>query len=168
MEEEAFAVDMTAKIITYGESDQLVVKSIRLPNSEKLIDELRPRFAVAKMKLNPAVASENKQQFKDKLYRELHAYHYFKADPDRAERQMGLNEEQNIHLMVMKYEESTQNPFKMKANRELMMLQKVLLRDSAKTAAMKDLQAKCPLLNCEGLKRVEIYDDELTFASRSQ
>lgn len=46
-----------------------------------------------------------------------------------------------MHLMVMKYDEGVHAPYKLKANRELMMLQKVLLRDAVKTSAMKDLQA---------------------------
>lgn len=41
--------------------------------------------------------------------------------------------------MVLKYEEAALHPYKMKANRELMMLMKVLLRDAVKTTAMKDL-----------------------------
>jgi hypothetical protein len=65
--------------------------------------------------------------------------------------------------MVLKYEEGALNPYKLKANRELMMLQKVLLRDAVKTTHMKDLQAQCPLIGVEGVKRIEIYDDELTF-----
>ena len=68
--------------------------------------------------------------------------------------------------MVLKYEEAALNPYKMKANRELMMLQKVLLRDAVKTEAMRDLQQNCPLIGVEGLKRIEIYDDELTFVSK--
>ena len=69
----------------------------------------------------------------------MHAYHLFKEDAIRAEKMVGLNEEQNVQLMVLKYEEAALTPYKMKANRELMMLQKVLLRDAVKTAAMKDL-----------------------------
>ena len=68
--------------------------------------------------------------------------------------------------MVLKYEEAALNPYKMKANRELMMLQKVLLRDAVKTSAMRDLQENCPLVGVEGLKRIEIYDDELTFVAK--
>lgn len=41
--------------------------------------------------------------------------------------------------MVLRYEEGVMAPYKLRANRELMMLQKVLLRDAVKTAAMKDL-----------------------------
>ena len=79
---------------------------------------------------------------------------------------VGLTEEQNVQLMVLKYEEAALNPYKMKANRELMMLQKVLLRDAAKYPNMRDLQEKCPLRGVEGLKRIEIYDDELTFVAK--
>ena len=142
------------------------MRSIRLPNSAVLIDTLRPRYIIAESKLNPGQACQNKQIFKDKLYRELHAYHLFKEDAIRAEKMVGLNEEQNVQLMVLKYEEAALNPYKMKANRELMMLQKVLLRDAVKTAAMKDLQQYCPLVGVEGLKRIEIYDDELTFVAK--
>lgn len=67
--------------------------------------------------------------------------------------------------MVLKYDEGVNNRYKLKANRELMMLQKVLLRDAVKTTAMKDLQEKCPLVSVEGVKRIEIYDDELSFNS---
>ena len=67
----------------------------------------------------------------------------FKDNP-LAEKTLGLTEEQNAQLMVLKYEEGVMAPYKLKANRELMMLQKVLLRDAVKTSAMKDLQAVCP------------------------
>ena len=130
---------MTGKVIAYCENETLYIKLVRLPNSSALADVLRPRYHVAKMKTNPAIASENKQIFRDKLYNMLHAYHFFKDFPERAERETGMTEEQNISLMILKYDESASQPFKMKANRELMMLQKVLLRDSFKSSAMKDL-----------------------------
>ena len=88
----------------------------------------------------------------------------FKDNPV-ADKTLGLTEEQNVQLMVLKYEEGVMAPYKLKANRELMMLQKVLLRDAVKTSAMKDLQTQCPLVGVEGVKRIEIYDDELTFQS---
>ena len=65
--------------------------------------------------------------------------------------------------MIMKYDEGVNAPYKLKANRELMMLQKVLLRDAVKTSQMRDLQEKAPLVGVEGVKRIEIYDDELAF-----
>lgn len=46
----------------------------------------------------------------------------------------------------------------MKANRELMMMQKVLLRD-----VNEPWLAKTPVTEMLGLKRIEIYDDELSF-----
>lgn len=100
------------------------------------------------------------------MYRELHAYHMFKDNPV-ADKQLGLSEEQNVQLMVLKYEEGVLNSYKLRANRELMMLQKVLLRDAVKTAHMRDLQKDCPLIGVEGVKRIEIYDDELTFNSEA-
>lgn len=164
--DEAACVNASATLLTFVEGLDLVVRSIRLPNSAILGDTLRPRFVRADTKLNPGIACQNKQIFKDKLYRELHAYHLFKEDAIRAEKMVGLTEEQNVQLMVLKYEEAALNPYKMKANRELMMLQKVLLRDAAKYPNMRDLQEKCPLRGVEGLKRIEIYDDELTFVAK--
>lgn len=66
--DESFATDMTGKILAFCEGEILYIKLIRIPNSPALADVLRPRYHVAKMKLNPAVASENKQQFRDRLY----------------------------------------------------------------------------------------------------
>jgi len=99
----------------------IIVRSIRLPNNKILSDNLRPRIVVAENKLNPAQAALNRQTFKDKVYRELHVYHMFKDNP-LAEKSLGLSEEQNVHLMVLKYEDGVKNPYKLKANRELMML----------------------------------------------
>ena len=104
--DEAAAINSNATLLTFVEGVDLQVRSIRLPNSSVLIDTLRPRYIVAESKLNPGQACQNKQIFKDKVYRELHAYHLFKEDPVRAEKMVGLNEEQNVQLMVMKYEES--------------------------------------------------------------
>ena len=129
MEDESFALDAQARLHAFAEHDTLHVKLIQLPNSDKLAGVLRPRLNMAKMKLNPVTASENKAVFKDKIYNMLHAYHFFKDFPDRAERETGMTEEQNIQMMVWRYSESVRHPFKMKANRELMMLMTVLLRD---------------------------------------
>jgi hypothetical protein len=60
----------------------------------------------------------------------------------------------------MKYEEAIASPYKLKANREFLMLQKILLRD-----AQSD-QFCCPLLQVEGNKRIEVYDDELTYLGK--
>ena len=138
MFDEAMSINGNGTLIVFIENDEISVRSIRMPNNATLIDNLRPRIAVAESKLNPAQATLNRQNFKDKLYRELHAYHMFKENP-LAEKTLGLTEEQNVQLMVMKYEEGVIATYKLKANRELMMLQKVLLRDAVKTSQMKDL-----------------------------
>ena len=126
-----------ASLLAFIEDSEIVLRSIRMPSNATLIDNLRPRIAVAESKLNPAQSALNRQNYKDKLYRELHAYHMFKDNP-LAQKTLGLTEEQNMQLIVLKYEEGVQSPYKLKANRELMMLQKVLLRDAVKTAHMKD------------------------------
>ena len=84
----------------------------------------------------------------------------------RAEKTLKLNEGQNIHMMVLKYEEGVNpnNRYKLKANRELMMLQKILLSEAkAVLPPQKDMLELCPLVGVQGVKRIEIYDDELTF-----
>ena len=60
-------------------------------------------------------------------------------DNQMAEKALGLTEVQNTQLMVLKYEEGVNNKYKLRANRELMMLQKSLLRDAVKKGA-KDYQ----------------------------
>ena len=162
---DAFAVDTTAKMLAFIDGDSLIIQSIRIPNSITLIDTLRPRYQKAEQKLAPASASENKQFFSDKLYRDLYSYHMFKSDPLKAEKQSGVTEEINIQLMVYKYEEATKRPYKLKANREFMMMMKVLLKEAVKEKAVhgNDNLAKCPLTGVLGSKRVEVYDDELSY-----
>ena len=55
--------------------------------------------------------------------------------------------------MVLKYEEGVNpnNRYKLKANRELMMLQKILLSDAkAVLPPKKDLLEQCPLVGVQG------------------
>jgi len=111
-------------IIAFVEDDEIALRSIRLPSNATLMDNLRPRIAVAESKLNPAQQAMNRQTYKDKLYRELHAYHMFKENPEYAAKFLKISEAENVHLMVQKYEDgvSKSNRYKLKANRELMML----------------------------------------------
>lgn len=167
MHEDATAVNNIGSTIIFIEDDELIIRAIRMPNNATLMDNLRPRIAVAESKLNPALQAMNRQTYKDKLFRELHAYHMFKENP-RADKTLKLTEQQNIQLMVLKYEEGVNpnNRYKLKANRELMMLQKILLSDAkAVRPPQKDYQLSCPLVGVQGVKRIEIYDDELTFSS---
>lgn len=90
--DEAASVNSPGTLIAYIEKEHIMVRSIRMPNNATLIDNLRPRIAKAESKLNPAQATLNRQTYKDKLYRELHAYHMFKENP-LAEKTLGLNEE---------------------------------------------------------------------------
>lgn len=166
MEDEAFCLDHTGSLLIHAEGEHVLFDLVRIPNSAELNHMLKPRYQMAEQKLNPAQASENRQAFRDKIYRDLHTYFMFKADPMKAEKESGVTDIQNMHLMVRKYEEATAQRFKLKANREFMMLQKILLRDAGAMGQKRNLLEACPLTSMEGTKRIEIYDDELTFASR--
>ena len=49
-----------------------------------------------------------------------------------------------------------------------MMLQKILLKDAGIMGQRRNLLEHSPLAGISGTKRIEIYDDELTFQSRNQ
>lgn len=51
----------------------------------------------------------------------------FKVDSVKAEKSSGVTEEINVNLMVHKFEEATKRPYKIKGNREFLMMEKVLL-----------------------------------------
>ena len=91
MHEDATAVNNLASTIVFIEDDELIIRAIRMPNNATLMDNLRPRIAVAESKLNPALQAMNRQTYKDKLFRELHAYHMFKENP-RADKALKLTE----------------------------------------------------------------------------
>lgn len=74
----------------------------------------------------------------------------------------GVSKLQNMMLMCMKYDKATEDPFKLKANREFLFMQKILLKD----AFCKELQ-QMPLKKFIGTKRIEMYDDELSFMTDS-
>ncbi len=63
-------------------------------------------------------------------------------------------------LMCIKYDRAVEDPFKLKANREFLFMQKILLRD----ANCKELK-RMPLKRFLYTKRIECYDDELTFVT---
>lgn len=71
--------------------------------------------------------------------------------------------------MVHKFEEATKRPYKIKANREFLMMEKVLLKEAnnEKSIHGKDNLEKCPLIGVLGQKRIEVYDDELTYLNQN-
>lgn len=78
IESEAFAIDTTGKMMAYIDGQDLLVKLVRVPNSAPLIDQMRPRYSVDNQsRMAPAAACENKQFFRDKIYRDLQTYHQF-------------------------------------------------------------------------------------------
>ena len=60
MFDEATALNSTGTMIAYIEDTEISIRSIRMPNNATLIDNLRPRIAVAESKLNPAQATLNR------------------------------------------------------------------------------------------------------------
>ena len=62
-------------------------------------------------------------------------------------------------MMVRKYEEAIAHPDKMKANKEFLMLQK--------EHTGKNTMEHCPLVGVVGTKRIEIYDDEITYSGKN-
>jgi hypothetical protein len=54
--------------------------------------------------------------------------------------------------MVHKFEEATKRPYKIKANREFLMMEKVLLTEAvnSKENGVKDNLEKCPLIGVLG------------------
>ena len=55
MDDEATAVNNLGSIMAFVEDDEIIVRSIRMPNNATLMDNLRPRIAIAESKLNPAL-----------------------------------------------------------------------------------------------------------------
>ena len=122
LDDEAFAIDCTGKTLAYIEGDSLHLRQCRLPNSAALNKVLRPRYSFDKESMTCAEQVENKLAFKDVIYRDMLFYHMFKADIRKAEKLSCMTEEQNTHLLVRKYEEAISNPWRLKANREFLML----------------------------------------------
>ena len=73
-------------------------------------------------KLTAALATEKKHTIKDRIYRDMDIYQLFQREPKSAEKQSGMSQEENMQMMVLKYEEALNEPYKIKANREFLML----------------------------------------------
>jgi hypothetical protein len=61
--------------------------------------------------------------------------------------------------MCQKYDRATEQPFQLKANREFLFMQKILLMK----AFGEELKDYMPLKGFLDTKRIEMFDDELTF-----
>ena len=83
---------------------------------------LRPRYQSTDSKINVAWATEKKQNYKDRVYRDMFSYHMYQNNPIKAKNDSGTTEEENMQLLIKKYEEAISHPFKLKANREFLML----------------------------------------------
>lgn len=123
-----FCMDGTGRFLVFDEGQQLVFKLVRLPASYVLVELLRPKYQNTDDKVNVAQATESKQSYKDRLYKDMFLYHMYQADPVKASKS-NVTQQQNFQLLVLKYQEALATPYKLKANREFLMLQKILLRD---------------------------------------
>jgi len=76
-----------------------------------------------------------------------------------------MKAEENMWLLVRKYEEATIQRFKLAAYPEFLYLQKILLYEAHKDKKITGNyhQERVPLLTVESLKQIELYDDELEF-----
>jgi len=52
----------------------------------------------------------------------MFSYHMYQNNPIKAKIDSNTSEEENMQLLVKKYEEAISHPFKLKANREFLML----------------------------------------------
>lgn len=122
VEQQAFCLDHTGRILGFVDDEQMYLKMCRIPNSKALNTELRPRHKVYKRSMTCTEICEAKVTFRERIYRDMYFYHLFKKSMRQAEKESKMTEEQNMHLLVRKYEEACAEPFKLRANREFLML----------------------------------------------
>jgi len=60
MFDEAVVVNHLGTLIAFVEDKEITIRSIRMPNNATLVDNLRPRIALAESKLNPAESTLNR------------------------------------------------------------------------------------------------------------
>ena len=75
MFDEATSINNIGTLLAFVEDGRISVRSIRMPNNATLVENLRPRIAMAELKLNPAQETVNRKAYKDNLYKMLFQYH---------------------------------------------------------------------------------------------
>ena len=60
MFDETHTINHLGTLLAFVEDKEICIRSIRMPNNATLIDNLRPRIAIAESKLNPSEAALNR------------------------------------------------------------------------------------------------------------
>ena len=159
MDDEAFCVNSTATTVVKAEGDQLEWRSIQMPQNAVFMQELRMRYK-SSTEDNHIDVTDRKATFMGRIQRDLNRYYLFKDDPQLTRQQTGQTQELIMQLLVKKYMEASSDPFKLKANREFLQLQKIVLQNAYEAEL-----ARRPLACFDRTKRIEKFDDELTYVS---
>lgn len=157
-EDTAFAFNGT--LLARVEGNEVQFKVAVLPEDSTVRDMLSIKYK-SSTEDSYADACDKKQSYRDRIYRDLHVYHMYREDPEMAHKiSNGVTKKQNMQLMCAKYDRAREDPFKLKANREFLFMQKILLRE----ANCEELQ-ETPLKCFVDTKRILMWDDELYFPS---
>ena len=77
MVQEAFAINHTGKILAYIDGEHVYLKLVRLPNSAKLAEILRPRIKNRQQVVTAAQVSEFRNNYKTRVAHDLRNYGLF-------------------------------------------------------------------------------------------
>jgi hypothetical protein len=124
----AFHMSPDAQWLCRVEEKDLEFKVAILPQIESVQKVLRMQYKSTSQD-NYGNACKGKQKFKDRIYRDLHVYHMYQEESKDIVQKMsnGVTQEQNMQLMCLKYDQAIEDPFKLKANREFLFMQKIIL-----------------------------------------
>jgi hypothetical protein len=80
---------------------------VRLPNSASLIEVLKPRVKHRNFQISAAQVTEFRYNFKTRVAHDISHYASFQSNLKKAEQVSGMYAEENMWLLVRKYEEAT-------------------------------------------------------------
>lgn len=159
-DDEAFCISPDAEWLCRVEDEDIEFKAVSFPDHQSILEQLKMTYKSGTLD-SYGDKCDKKQTFKDRIYRDLHVFHMYEEEKDEAivhKMSNGVTKKLNMQLMCMKYDRAVEDPFKLKANREFLFMMKILLN-----RAFCDELKEMPLCGVLGTKRIEMYDDELTF-----